>query len=96
MLMTSLRVAVGTRKLAGGCSWLFALHAARDRRPERAGGRGDAGVADLRIEPIGVQVDVVFERHLHGIVDGETEQSLEPAELRRSRADAMMLPAAES
>ena len=49
----SVRVAVGIRKLDGGCSWLLRCTPVVMRRPEGAGGRGDAGVADLRIETVG-------------------------------------------
>src|SRR5262249_2821991 len=53
---------------------VVALDGRVEGRPERTGRGRDAGVADLGIEAIHVQIDVVIERHLDRLVDAEAQE----------------------
>ena len=61
-------------KAGGRLQLIVPLNTGGERRPERAGRGRHARIADLRIEPLGRQVDVVIERHLHRLVHRQAER----------------------
>ena len=88
-MTTSVRVAIGIRKLDGGCSWLFEL------TPVLIVGLNTPAAAATRVSLIcgssrsAREIDVVVERHLHGLVDGEPQRGrrLRGCLRRRRRAE---------
>ena len=72
-VITSVRVGDRHEKARRRLELIVALQARADGRPEGARGGGHARVADLRIEPGGLEVDVVVHGHPHRLVDRERE-----------------------